>query len=178
MEKDYSSFMQKAEDGSIQSFDEEALTRYIDSQVGQGVTSFQKKFEKAQEDAKMTEQQKLDKDRKEFEEAKLAFENEMKAKKVELISEKAKAKLSNANFSEKEIELLVKYVNDDETNSLSMIDSLIAERKNIIEENTKKAIENIQSHQPQSNTNANASKEAGQKEVTKRTSQEIKNLYK
>lgn len=178
MANDYSSFLQKGEDGSVQSFDESKLQSYIDSMVGQGVTAFKNKFEKEQQKASMTEQQKFDTARAEFEEEKNKFNEFMKSQRTELVLAKAKVKLANANFSEKEIEILSKSINDDEKSSLEMIDALVAERQKSREDDRKKLIEDLQRNQPKTSIQANAGKEKGQIEVKKRTSQDIKNLYK
>lgn len=178
MENDYSSFLQKGEDGSVQSFDESKLQSYIDSMVGQGVTAFKNKFEKEQQKASMTEQQKFDAAKAEFEEQKNQFNEYMKAQKTELVLAKAKVKLASANFSEKEIEILSKSINDDEKSSLEMIDALVAERQKSREDERKKLIEEIQSNQPRTGSQANAGNEKSQTEVKKRTSKDILNLYK
>lgn len=178
MENDYSSFLQKGEDGSVQSFDESKFQSYVDSMIGQGVTAFKNKFEKEQQKASMTEQQKFDSARAEFEEEKNKFNEFMKSQKTELVLAKAKVKLANANFSEKEIEILSKSINDDEKSSLEMIDSLVAERQKSREDEKKKIIEEIQSNLPRTGTQANAGNGKSPIEVKKKTSQDIKNLYK
>ena len=97
----------------------------------------------------------------------------MKAQKTELVLAKAKVKLASANFSEKEIEILSKSINDDEKSSLEMIDALVAERQKSREDERKKLIEEIQSNQPRTGSQANAGNEKSQAEVKKRTSKEV-----
>ncbi len=177
MPNDYSSFMQKGEDGSIQSFDETKMQSYIDALVNKGVDSFKAKFEKEQAKANMSEQEKLNADKVEFEKQREEFLNTMKAQKIELITEKAKARLEKAEFSEAEIAVLTKFITEDEKTSLEMIDSLVAERQKVFDENKQKLIEEIQAKQPSTGTTSNAKSEK-QPEVVKRTSEDIKNLYK
>ena len=135
MPNDYSSFMQKGEDGSIQSFDEAKMQSYIDALVNKGVDSFKAKFEKEQAKANMSEQEKFDARVKEFEEIQAKFNESMKTQKIELITEKAKARLEKAEFSEAEIAVLTRFINEDEKASLEMIDSMVAERQKLFEEN-------------------------------------------
>jgi len=177
MPNDYSSFMQKGEDGSIQSFDETKMQSYIDSLVNKGVDAFKAKFEKEQAKANMSEQEKFDARVKEFEEIQAKFNESMKTQKIELITEKAKARLEKAEFSEAEIAVLTKFITEDEKSSLEMIDSLVAERQKLFDENKQKLIEELQAKQPKTGTTSNAKNEKNP-EVIKRTSEDIKNLYK
>ena len=177
MPNDYSSFMQKGEDGSIQSFDETKMQSYIDALVNKGVDAFKAKFEKEQAKANMSEQEKFDARVKEFEEIQAKFNESMKTQKIELITEKAKARLEKAEFSEAEIAVLTKFITEDEKSSLEMIDSLVAERQKLFDENKQKLIEELQAKQPKTGTTSNAKNEKNP-EVIKRTSEDIKNLYK
>lgn len=182
MENDYSSFMERNEDGSIKSFDESKMASFIDSLVSKGVNSgienYKTKMAKEQELSKMSEQEKLTKEREDFEKLKSDWETTMKAQKRDLVVEKAKAKLGT-NFSETEIALLTANVTDDEKTSLKYIDDLVAERAKFIEEKTKKLIEEIQSKQPVSTTQSNTTNgQFNQNAVKTKTAQEIKNLYK
>lgn len=177
MPNDYSSFMQKGEDGSIQSFDETKMQSYIDALVNKGVDTFKAKFEKEQAKANMSEQEKFDARVKEFEELQASFNETMKTQKIELITEKAKARLEKAEFSEAEIAVLTKFITEDEKTSLEMIDSLVAERQKLFDENKQKLIEELQAKQPKTGTTSNAKNEKNP-EVIKRTSEDIKNLYK
>ena len=177
MPNDYSSFMQKGEDGSVQSFDEAKMQSYIDALVNKGVDSFKAKFEKEQAKANMSEQEKFDARVKEFEEIQAKFNESMKTQKIELITEKAKARLEKAEFSEAEIAVLTRFINEDEKASLEMIDSMVAERQKLFEENKQKLVEEIQAKQPKTGTTSNAKNEK-KTEVIKRTSTDIKNIYK
>lgn len=180
MENDYTSFMEKNEDGSIKTFDENKLTSYIDSLVSKGVNSgvesYKAKVAKEQEREKMTAEQKLAEQIKDFEKTKNEWENTRKSQMRELVVEKAKAKLAN-KFSESEIELFVKHITDNETESLNYVDSLVAERTKFLEESKKKLIEELQSKQPLSSSQSNTSDEANHT-IVKKSSQDIKNLYK
>lgn len=178
MENDYSSFLQKGEDGSVQSFDEKKLQSYIDSMVGQGVTAFKTKFEKEQQKASMTEQQKFDEEKAEFEKSKKDFDDFMRNERTQLVVAKAKVKLSGSNFTDKEIEILSKTINDDENSSMEMIDNLISERQKLVEQIRQKVIEEIQSNHPKTGSQSNTKDEPKHKEVKSKTSQDIKNLYK
>lgn len=178
MANDYSSFMQRGEDGAVQSFDDAKFQSYVDSAISKGVTAFQEKFEKKQAEANMTDQQKFEQARQDLEKAKEDFARDMKAQRTEIVADKAKVKLQSASFSEKEIEILTKYVTDDEKSSFEMIDALITERQKLFEDNKKKVIENIQSRQPKSSTQANAEGNSTQVTAKKMTSQDIKNHYR
>ena len=179
MANDYSSFMQTNEDGSIQSLDTAKMQSFIDAQISKGVDSFKAKFEKEQAKANMSEQEKFEADKVAFAKEREDFLNTMKAQKIELITEKAKARLEKANFSEAEVNVLTKFITEDEKTSLDMIDSLVAERQKSFEENKKKVIEEIQSKQPKTRTTSNSNADNGKtSEVVKRTSADIKNIYK
>lgn len=177
MENDYSAFLEKNEDGSIKSFDESKMTSYIDSLVSRGVDSYKAKVAKEQEIAKMTNEEKLAAQMKELEKAKADWEETRKAQKREIVVERAKSKLNN-NFSEAEIELLVKHVTDDEKESMKYIDALIAERSKFVEEKTKSIIEELQSKQPKSLSQANNETAKNNQAPVKKTQQEIKNYFK
>lgn len=182
MEIDYASFMENNEDGSIKSFDKSKLESYVDSLISKGVNSgvesYKAKVAKEQEREKMTADEKLSAERKEFEKLQAEWEKTRKSQMRDIVVEKAKAKLAN-NFSKSEIELFTKHITDDEKESLAYIDSLVAERTKFLEESKKKLIEELQSKQPQSNSQSNANANSGnQPQPVKRTSQDIKNLYK
>ena len=181
MENDYTSFMEKNEDGSIKSFNEEKLASYIDSLVSKGVNSgvesYKAKVAKDQERQKMTADEQLADRLKEFEKEKAEWEKNYKDQRRELVVEKAKSKLS-ANFSESEIELFTKHITDDEKESMKYIDSLVAERTKFLEENKKKIIEELQSKQPQGASQSNTDNVSNNRKEVKKSSQDIKNLYK
>lgn len=96
-----------------------------------------------EEEAKMSADQKLQKEREEFEAFKLKS-------LVELNQAKAKAKLEGKNFSDAELNFILNTITDKE-DSLATLDVLIAERATLIENNRKKAIEELQSQQEKSN---------------------------
>ena len=177
MDNNYSSFMEKNDDGSIKSFDETKMASYIDSLVSKGVESYKSKVAKEQELAKMSDQEKMAQQMQEFEKTKAEWEATMKAQKREIVVEKASAKLGN-NFSEEEKKILLKYVTDDEKDSLKYIDSLVAERTKFIDEKTKSIIEELQSKQPTSTVEANSDNGNNKSQPVKRTTQDIKNFYK
>ena len=72
---------------------------------------------------------------------------------------------------------MTKFITEDEKSSLEMIDSLVAERQKLFDENKQKLIEELQAKQPKTGTTSNAKNEKNP-EVIKRTSEDIKNLYK
>lgn len=180
MENDYTSFIEKNEDGSIKSFDESKLSSYIDSLVSKGVNagveSYKSKIAKDQEREKMTADEKLADQMKEFEKLKADWETTRKSQMRDIVVEKAKAKLAS-NFSESEIELFTKHITDNEKESMEYVESLVAERVKFLEESKKKIIEELQSKQPQSTTQSNAKDDSGNQQPVKRTAQEIKEFY-
>lgn len=176
MENDYSSFLQKDENGSITSFDESKMASYIDSLVSKGVDSYKAKVAKEQEMSKLDGEQRLAKQMEEFEASKKEWELSMKNQRRDLVVEKAKAKLAN-DFSETEIELFTKNITDDEKESLKYIDALVAERKKFLDESQKKIIEKLQSNQPSSSTESNADGKI-KKPAPTISAEEIKKRYK
>lgn len=176
MENDYSSFLQKDDNGSITSFDESKMASYIDSLVSKGVDSYKAKVAKEQEMAKLDGEQRLAKQMEEFEASKKEWEISMKNQRRDLVVEKAKAKLAN-DFSETEIELFTKNITDDEKESLKYIDALVAERKKFLDESQKKIIEKLQSNQPSSSTESNADGKI-KKPAQTISAEEIKKRYK
>ena len=176
MENDYSSFLQKDENGSITSFDESKMASYIDSLVSKGVDSYKAKVAKEQEMSKLDGEQRLAKQMEEFEASKKEWEISMKNQRRDLVVEKAKAKLAN-DFSETEIELFTKNITDDEKESLKYIDALVAERKKFLDESQKKIIEKLQSNQPSSSTESNADGKI-KKPAPTISAEEIKKRYK
>lgn len=181
MENDYSSFMEKNEDGSIKSFDESKLSSYIDSLISKGVNSgvenYKAKIAKEQEREKMSADEKLSAERKEFENLKAEWETTRKSQMRDIVAEKAKAKLS-ANFSETEMALFLQHITDDEKESMKYVDSLVSERIKFLEESKKKLIEEMQSNLPVVSSQTNTTPNVTSNQTVKRTSQDIKNLYK
>ena len=180
MENDYSSFIEKGDDGSIKSFDESKLTSYIDSCISKGVESYKAKVQKEQETAKLTEEEKLTKEREDFENLKREWEQTMKSQKRDLVVEKAKAKLSS-KFSETEIKLLTSNVTDDEKTSMKYIDDLIAERDKFLEESKNKIMQELQSKQPRVTSNQQSEQgfnNHNDKTAIRNKMQNIKNIYK
>ena len=176
MENDYSSFLQKDENGSITSFDESKMASYIDSLLSKAVASYKAKVAKEQEMSKLDGEQRLAKQMEEFEASKKEWEISMKNQRRDLVIEKAKAKLAN-DFSETEIELFTKNITDDEKESLKYIDALVAERKKFLDESQKKIIEKLQSNQPSSSTESNADGKI-KKPAPTISAEEIKKRYK
>lgn len=177
MENDYSSFMQKNDDGSVASFDNEKFTSFIDASIGKAVEAYKAKAQKEQEKANMNENERIAKEREEFEAEKLAWSNSMKSQKRDLVIEKAKAKLSNG-FSETEIALFTQNVTDDEKTSLKYIEDLVAERNKFLEDSKKKLIEELQNKQPVSSSQSNADSGKNQTKSSTISSDDIKNIYK
>lgn len=181
MENDYTSFIEKNEDGSIKSFDEAKMASYIDSLVSKGVNAgvetYKAKVAKDQERAKMTADEALADKMKEFEKLQADWESTRKAQMRELVVEKAKSKLAS-NFSETEIELFTKHITDDEKESMKYIDSLVAERTKFLEESKKKIKEELQTNQPASKSQSNSENVSTNQKVVKKSSQDIKELYK
>ena len=182
MELDYASFMENNEDGSFKALDKKKLESYVDSLISKGVNSgvesYKAKIAQEQEREKMTADEKLSAERKEFEKLQAEWEKTRKSQMRDIVIEKAKAKLAS-NFSQSEVELFTKHITDDEKESIAYIDSLVAERTKFLEDSKKKIIEELQSKQPSSNSQSNANATSGNEpQPVKRTSQEIKDLYK
>ena len=176
MENDYSSFIEKNEDGSIKSVDEGKLTSYIDSLVSKGVESYKAKTAKEAELAKMTADEQLNARIKEFETKQAEWEANQKKQMRDIVIERAKTRLGE-NFSEEEKKLLLLNVTDNEKESMKYIDSLVAERTKFIEEKTKSIIEKLQSKQPTSSSQANSQDEGSQTKPVKKSSQDIRKIY-
>ena len=123
-----------------------------------------------EEEAKLSAEQKLQKEREEFESFKLKS-------LIELNQIKAKAKLEGKNFSQAEIDFILGTINDDEK-SLSNIDTLIKERETLIEKNRKKTIGELQAQQEISNSNnKNADNPPEQQKQTTRNREDIAKIY-
>lgn len=180
-EKDYSSFMQRGEDGAVTSFDEDKFSSFIDSLIGEkvnkGIENYKAKTAKEQEMAKMSNDEKYNQLIKEFETKQAEWENLRKSQMRDIVVEKAKSKLAG-KFSESEIKLLTANVSDDEKASLKYIDELVAERDKFLEESKKQLIEELQSKQPKSSTTTNASSDNNRTPEQRKNVQAIKDLYK
>lgn len=180
-EKDYSSFMQKGEDGAVTSFDESKFSSFMDALIGEkvnkGIDNYKAKVAKEQEMAKLSNDEKYNQLLKDLETKQAEWETQRKSQMRDIVVEKAKAKLGD-KFSQTEIDLLVQNVTDDEKASLKYIDKLVEERTKFLDESKKKLIEELQSNQPPISTKTNTTNDGNQKPATKRTSQDIKNLYK
>lgn len=141
---DISKFVTVGEDGGL-NIDNDGFQREFDSTIRNAVEKnkngkLREEIRKElEEEAKLSAEQKLQKDREEFEALKLKS-------LIEINQAKAKAKLDGKGFSEKEITFILNSVSDKE-DSLSMIDDLVAERNNLINENRKRAIEELQTQQ-------------------------------
>lgn len=178
MANDYSSFMEKAEDGSIKSFDENKLGSYIDSLVSKGVESYKAKAEKEQKMAQMTGEEQMAQLRKDFEAEKANWEANMKARQREFVVKQAKSRLADT-FSETEIELLTKNVTDNEEESLKYIDSLVEERNKFNELTKQRLIEELQRKTPQARTSQTANTNgSSQKAFVEKSADEIKNKFR
>lgn len=141
---DISKFVTVGEDGGL-NIDNDGFQREFDSTIRNAVEKnkngkLKEEIRKElEEEAKLSAEQKLQKDREEFEALKLKS-------LIEINQAKAKAKLDGKGFSEKEITFILNSVSDKE-DSLLMIDDLVAERNNLINENRKRAIEELQTQQ-------------------------------
>ena len=142
---DIKKFVKLNEKGEIE-FDESGFQSGLDAEIsravdkyanGKGKDEIRKKLE---EEAKLTAEEKLKAEREEFEKYKLET-------KVEINKAKAKAKLENKGFTEKEVEFLLSTISDDEEKSLSTIDTLVEERTRFIADTQKSAIQNLQQQQ-------------------------------
>jgi hypothetical protein len=178
---DFSSFMEKNEDGSIKSLDEGKMQSYIDSLISKGVNagveSYKAKQAEAERISKMTADEQMALRQKEFDDKVAQWEATVRSQKRDLVVEKAKTRLEPL-FSAKEIELLSKNISDDEKESLKYVDLLVAERTKFVEEKTKSIKEELQSKQPVSSSQSNTQDEEPNQKVAKRTQQDIKNMYK
>ena len=187
-EKDYSSFIQRGEDGNVTSFDENKFSSFMDAlineKVNKGIDNYKTKVAKEQEMAKMSSDEKynqmlkdLEIKEKEIEARQAEWETQRKSQMRDIVVEKAKSKLSD-KFSQTEIDLLIQNVTDDEKTSLKYIDKLVEERTKFLEESEKKLIEKLQSNQPPVSVKSNSINDINQQPAMKRTKQDIKNLYK
>lgn len=147
---DIEKYVRLNDEGKIE-IDRDAFQSGLDAEIykavdkyrnGKGKDEIRKQLE---EEAKQTADERLKKERDEFEAYKLS-------ETIKLNQAKAKNRLADKGFSEKEIEIMLSHVDNDEEKSLSTIDTLIAERQKFIEETNKRAIENLQSQQ-QTNSN-------------------------
>lgn len=145
---DIRKFVKLNDKGEIE-FDESGFQSSLDSEIsravdkyanGKGKDEIRKKLE---EEAKLSAEEKLKAEKEEFEKYKLQT-------KIEINQAKAKAKLENKGFTEKEVEFLLSTVNDDEEKSLSNIDVLVEERTKFISDTQKNAIEKLQQQQQSS----------------------------
>lgn len=150
-------------------FDAE-ISRAVDKYAkGKGREEIRKELE---DEAKLSAEEKLKAEREKFEEYK-------KSETIKLNQEKAKARLENKGFSDKEIEYLLSNVSIDTEKSINTINTLIEEREKFIAETKKNAIENLQQQQQKSGEKslpANADNEDKPK-VVKRTAEEILSYY-
>lgn len=140
-------FVKLNDNGEIE-FDENGFQSEFDSEISRAVDKYKNGKGKdemrrqVEEEAKQTAEEKLQKAMADFEAYKLS-------ETIKLNQSKAQAKLVGKGFSEKEIEIMLSHVNDNEETSLSIIDTLIAEREKFIAETNKKAIESLQTKQQQ-----------------------------
>lgn len=147
---DIKKFVKLNEKGEIE-FDESGFQSSLDSEISRAVEKYAKGKGKdeirkqLEEEAKLTAEEKLKAEREEFEKYKLQT-------KIEINKSKAKAKLDNKGFTEKEIEFLLSTISDDEEKSLSSIDTLVEERSKFISETQKNAIQNLQQQQNSNRT--------------------------
>ena len=170
-----------SDDGKISYNTEEFAKDFqseIDSRIGKAIDTFKKGSmrdeirKELEEEAKLSADEKLKKDREEFEAYK-------KAERLNLSKAKVKNILASDKFSQEEIEILLGEVTDDEDASIAKATKLLEARVKMLEEIKKKAIEDLQANQPSAGTNTNAG--GGDDEPTKtakRTAEEIKNRYK
>jgi (p)ppGpp synthase/HD superfamily hydrolase len=178
---DISKFISIGEDGKPV-IDTKGYQSEFDAEISKAVAknesgAMREKIRKELEtEAKLSADEKLKKDRDEF-------ETFVKNSKIELNKEKAKAKFTGKNFTAKEQEIFLAKIDSDET-SLSTIDELINEREAILTDVKKKAIESLQAGQqsskgtntaPPNTTNGNNEQQAQPKSWTP---DEIRNIYK
>lgn len=174
---DIKKFVKLNEKGELE-FDEAGFQSGLDSEIsravdkyanGKGKDEIRKQLE---EEAKLTAEEKLKAEKEAFEKYKLQT-------KIEINRDKAKAKLENKGFTDKEVEFLLSTVNDDEEKSLSALDVLIGERTKFISTTQQNAIEKLQQQQ-QSNNNIKLptpDNNDAPKNVV-RTSEEILSFYR
>lgn len=175
---DISKFVSVGEDGKIvvdnsafqSEFDNAIRSAVEKNKTGKLREEIKKELE---EEAKLSAEQKLQKEREEFEAFKLKS-------LVELNQAKAKAKLEGQNFSEKEVEFILNTITDNET-SLTSLDNLISDRKTYLEKQKTDLMNSLQSQQenaksnPQDNNNQNNNQQSTQNPT--RTREQIANMY-
>lgn len=136
---------------------------------GKGKDEIRKQLE---EEAKLTAEEKLKSEREAFEKYKLET-------KIEINRTKAKARLENKGFSEKEINYLLKNITDNEEDSLKEIDELIAERTTFIDNTKKSAIQDLQKGQQNSGNPTTYKPDSDEPaKPVKRTAQDILSRYR
>lgn len=175
---DIEKYVRLNDEGKIE-IDKDAFQSGLDAEIYKAVDTYRKgkgkeEMRKQLEDeAKQTADERLRKEREEFEAYKLS-------ETIKLNQAKAKTRLADKGFSEKEIEIMLSHVDNDEEKSLSTIDTLIAERQKFIEETNKRAIENLQSQQQaNSNTQQLKTPDSNKPEAPKkRTSEYIISRYR
>jgi (p)ppGpp synthase/HD superfamily hydrolase len=177
---DISKFISVGEDGK-QVIDTKGFQSEFDAEISKAVAknesgATREKIRKELEaEAKLSADEKLKKEREEF-------ETFVKTSKVELNKEKAKAKFTGKNFTAKEQEIFLAQINSDET-SLGIVDEIIKERETVLTDVKKKAIESLQAGQQAQKPSTNTpNPTAGNNEQTGQpkgwTADEIKNNYK
>ena len=171
-----------SEDGKI-SFNTDDFSKdfqsEVDSRIGKAIDTYKNGSMRAEirkeleEEAKLSAEQKFQKEREEFEAYK-------KAEKLALSKAKVKSMLSGDKFSEDEIEILLGDVTDDEEASIAKATKLVKAREKMLADIKKKAIEDLQAAQPPAGTSSNTGDNGDDQngKVTKRTANDIKNLYK
>lgn len=157
------------EKGFQSAFDAEIRKAVETYKNGKGRNELKKELE---EEARLSAEDKLKKEREEFERYKLQT-------KIEINQTKARARLENKGFTDKEVSYLLKNITDNEEESLKEIDELIAERTAFIDNTRKNAIETLQSGQQKSG-NPQLVKPDGDepKKPVKRTTDDILNAYR
>lgn len=150
---DISKFVTVDENGKVQ-IDSDAYKSAYDADLRKSLDTnsenTRKKLEKEireqlTEEAKLSAEEKLKKDREDFE---VDMTNRLKA----FAQKQAEIKMKNANFDDDEISTYLELVNDDE--SLSKIDKIIASRAKKTEELKKQWQSEISQNQPNPTSNA------------------------
>lgn len=144
---DIKDFVSIAEDGTLK-INEDGFRSALDKHTTGSIETFKKNSmadlkttirSELEAEAKLSADEKLKKDRDDFEAYK-------KQEYVKLNQDKAKAMFEGKGLSEKEMEIYLKQVTDN-ADSLEILQTLMAEREKVMSDLKKKALEELQSGQ-------------------------------
>lgn len=143
---DIKKYVRTNDDGSYE-IDQEGFQAELDAEIGRAVEKFRNGKGKdeirkqLEEEAKLSAEQKLQKEREEFEQYVLQS-------KIALNRDKAKAKMEGKGFTDEELDIiLTSTISDDEAKSLATIEKLVNARTKMLEDTKQAAISGLQQKQ-------------------------------